>query len=90
MERGKRLRERRERRPDAFHKQQECKEGGKREGRIGMASIVWSLWLVPSRGPVTSVPSRLPQVQEAPGGLAPGTRQPQLRCLVARYEVREC
>lgn len=40
MERGKRLRERRERRPDAFHKRQECKEGGKREGRIGMASIV--------------------------------------------------
>lgn len=89
MEGGKRLRERRKRRPDAFHKHQGC-EGGKREGRIGMASVVWSLRLVPSRAPVTSVPSRLPQVQEAPGGLSPGTRQPQLRCLVARYEVREC
>lgn len=61
-----------------------------KEGRIGTASVVWSLRLVPSRGPVTSVPSRLPQVQEAPGGLSPGTHQPQLRCLVARYEVREC
>lgn len=27
-------------RPDAFHKQQGCEEGGKQEGRIGMASLV--------------------------------------------------
>lgn len=77
-------------RPDAFHKQQGCKERGKREGRIGMASLVWSLRSVPSREPVTSVPSCLPRGQEAPGGLVPGTCQLRLRCLVARYEVRGC
>lgn len=79
-----------EEKADAFHKQQGCKEGGKWEGRIEMASLVWSLRSVPSRGAVTSVPSRLPREQEAPGGLMPGTCQLQLRCLVARYEVRGC
>lgn len=79
-----------EEKANAFHKQQGCKEGGKWEGRIGMASLVWSLRSVPSRGAVTSVPSCLPQGQEAPGGLVPDTCQLQLRCLVARYEVRRC